>query len=71
LPWLFLLLLVLLLVTRPSAPASRRQLPYALIALGLVMFVLLPLPLGLFGLLFVVVGTIWVLSARQRPAVGR
>jgi hypothetical protein len=61
---------VLLLATRSSAPAARRQLPYALIALGLVLFVLLPLPLGLIGLLFVVVGTIWVLSARQRPAVG-
>jgi len=70
LPWLFLLLLVLLLATRSSAPAARRQLPYALVALGLVLFVLLPLPLGLFGLLFVVVGTIWVLSARQRSTVG-
>ncbi len=70
LPWLFLLLLVLLLATRPSAPAARRQLPYAFVALGLVLFVLLPLPSGLFGLLFVVVGTIWVLSARQRPAIG-
>ncbi len=70
LPWLFLLLLVLLLATRSSAPAARRQFPYALVALGLVLFVLLPLPLGLFGLLFVVVGTIWVLSARQRSAVG-
>ena len=66
LPWLFLLLLA----TRSSAPAARRQLPYALVALGLVLFVLLPLPLGLFGLLFVVVGTIWVLSARQRSTVG-
>jgi hypothetical protein len=70
LPWLFLLLLVLLLATRSSAPAARRQLPYALVALGLVLFVLLPLPLGLFGLVVVIVGTIWGLSARQRPAIG-
>ncbi len=70
LPWLFLLLLVVLLATRPSAPAARRQLPYALVVLGLMLFLLLPLMPGAFGLILVVVGTVWALTARRRPALG-
>jgi hypothetical protein len=67
LPWLFLLVLAILLFARHRSSATAwRQLPFALIAVGLLLFVFLPVPVSLIGLLIVAAGTIQASVARHR-----
>jgi hypothetical protein len=69
LPWLFVLLLVLALCGRAgSAPAARRQLPYGLLVLGLLLFVALPAPAHLIGSVLVAVGTVLATIAGRQVA---
>jgi hypothetical protein len=68
LPWLFVLLLAILLFGRGRyAPTARRQLPYGLIAVGLLLFVFLPAPAFWLGLVLVAVGTVQASITRQQP----
>jgi hypothetical protein len=67
LPWLFLLFVVIALIRR-SGSTARRQFAIALIAVGLLLFVYLPIPAFLVGLLFVVAGTIQASIARTQRA---
>jgi hypothetical protein len=72
LPWLFVLLLAMLLFSRNRyAPTAWRQLPYGLIALGLLLFVFLPAPALWLGLVLVAVGTVQASVVRQRHAADR
>ncbi|HET6328087.1 MAG TPA: hypothetical protein VFG04_25615, partial [Planctomycetaceae bacterium] len=72
LPWIFLLLLALMLFRQNRyAAAAWRQLPYGLIAIGLLLFVVLPAPAFFVGLAFVAAGTIQASVMRHRQAAGR
>ena len=72
LPWLFLLLLALILFGRNRySPAAWRQFPFGLIAVGLLLFVCLPAPASLTGLALVAAGTIQASVRRHRQAAGR
>jgi hypothetical protein len=72
LPWLALLILVLVLVGRDRYSASAwRQLPFALIMLGMLLFVFLPAPAFWLGLLVIAAGTILASLPRRRQIVSR
>jgi hypothetical protein len=72
LPWLFLLVLAIVLFGRNRySPAAWQQIPFGLIAVGLLLFVCLPAPASLAGLALVAVGTIQASVTRHRQAVGR
>jgi hypothetical protein len=72
LPWLFLLLLALILFGgNRYSPAAWRQIPFGLIAVGLLLFVCLPAPASLAGLALVAVGTIQASVTRHRQAADR
>ena len=71
-PWLFLLVLAIFLFGRNRySPAAWRQFPFGLIAVGLLLFVFLPAPASLAGLVLVVVGTVQASVTRHRQTVGR
>ncbi|HXY33929.1 MAG TPA: hypothetical protein VEI07_06850 [Planctomycetaceae bacterium] len=72
LPWLFLLVLAMILFGRNRyAPVARRQLPFGLIAVGLLLYILLPVPLSLVGLVFVAAGTVQASVMRHRQVASR
>ena len=72
LPWLFLLVLAIVLFGRNRySPAAWRQIPFGLIAVGLLLFVFLPAPASLAGLVLVAVGTAQASVTRHRQAAGR
>ena len=72
LPWFFLLLLALILFGRDRyAPTARRQLPVALIVVGLLLFVFLPTPAFWLGLALIGVGTVQASVARHRQTASR
>jgi hypothetical protein len=72
LPWLFLLVLAIVLIGRNRySPTAWRQFPFGLIAVGLLLFVFLPAPASLAGLVLVAVGTIQASVTRRRQAAGR
>jgi hypothetical protein len=72
LPWIFLLLLAILLFGRNRyAAAAWRQLPFGLIAVGLLLFVVLPSPGFYAGLALVAAGTIQASVMRHRHAASR
>ena len=72
LTWLFLLLLAIVLFSRNRyAPIARRQLPFGLIAVGLLLLVFLPTPAFLVGLALVALGTVQASVIRHRHVVDR
>jgi hypothetical protein len=72
LPWLALLILVLVLVGRDRYSAGAwRQLPFALILLGVLLFVFLPAPAFWLGLLVIAAGTILASLPRHRQTANR
>ncbi|HXY37338.1 MAG TPA: hypothetical protein VEI07_24130, partial [Planctomycetaceae bacterium] len=72
LPWLFLLILAMILFGRNRyAPAARRQLPFGLIAVGLLLYLLLPAPASFVGLVFVAAGTVQASVMRHRQVASR
>jgi hypothetical protein len=72
LPWIFLLWVAILLFgqNRYAATAWRR-LPFGLMAIGLLLFVVLPPPVSFVGLALVAAGTIQASVSRHRQAAGR
>jgi hypothetical protein len=72
LPWVALLILVLLLLGRDRYSAGAwRQLPFALMMLGVLLFVFLPAPAFWLGLLVIAAGTILASLPRRRQSVSR
>jgi hypothetical protein len=72
LPWIFLLLLAILLFGRNRYAATAwRQLPFGLVAVGLLLFVVLPSPASFAGLVLVAAGTIQANVTRYRQAADR
>jgi hypothetical protein len=72
LPWIFLLLLTIRLFGNSRHAASAwRQLPFGLIVVGLLLFVVLPAPVCFVGLALVAAGTIHATVIRHRQVAGR
>jgi hypothetical protein len=72
LPWIFLLLLTIRLFGNSRhAESAWRQLAFGLIAVGLLLFVVLPAPACFVGLALVAAGTIHATVIRHRQVAGR